>query len=106
MPDNSPLPGNTIDSPVTITEKARSEIFETLSANKIPDTYGLRIGLKGGACSASFLLGFDTVTDQDQVYIIDSVKVLIDRRHLMYVLGVVVDYEEGEHGYGFTVQNS
>lgn len=106
MPDFAPATENILESPVTITEKARSEIFETLSANKIPDSYGLRIGLKGGGCSAGFLLGFDTVTEHDQIYLIDAVKVLIDKRHLMYVLGVIVDYEEGENGYGFTVQTS
>lgn len=106
MSDFAPVTGNILESPVTITEKARLEIFETLTANKIPDTYGLRIGLKGGGCSAGFLLGFDTATEHDQTYFIDSVKVLIDRRHLMYVIGMIVDYEEGENGYGFTVQAS
>lgn len=106
MSDFAPTTENLLESPITITEKARSEIFETLTANKIPDSYGLRVGLKGGGCSAGFLLGFDTITEHDQIYFIDSVKVLIDRRHLMYVLGVIVDYEEGEGGQGFTVQTS
>lgn len=106
MPEITPITENILESPVSITEKARIEIFETLSANKIPDSYGLRIGLKGGACSAGFLLGFDTLTEYDQIYFIDSVKVIIDKRHLMYVLGVIIDYEEGENGYGFTVQTS
>jgi iron-sulfur cluster assembly protein len=94
---------NDLEAPVRISERAKAEILDTLTANKIPDTYGLRVGLKGGGCSGTFLLGFDTAGDQDQTYLIDGVKVLIDRRHLMYVLGVVVDYEEGTHGRGFTV---
>ena len=94
------------DSPVQITEKAKSEIKSTLTANKIPDTYGLRVGLKGGACSGTFLLGFDTATDFDQVYLVEGIQVFIDRRHLMYVIGVCVDYEEGANGSGYTVSSN
>ena len=99
-------PSNIVTPPVILTSRARLEIVDTLTSNKIPENYGLRVGLKGSGCSAGFLLGFDLPGEHDQVYLIDSVKVLIDRRHLMYVLGVIVDYEEGENGHGFTVQPS
>ncbi|MCE7059058.1 iron-sulfur cluster assembly accessory protein [Dyadobacter sp. CY343] len=92
-----------MESPVQLTENAKLEIISTLEANKIPDTYGLRVGLKGGACSGTFLLGFDTATDFDQTYLVEGIKVIIDKRHLMYVIGVSVDYEEGLNGSGYTV---
>lgn len=92
-----------MEDPIQITERAKTEISSTLYANKIPDTYGLRVGLKGGACSGSFLLGFDTQNEFDQVYLIDGIRVYIDRRHLMYVVGLSVDYEEGLNGNGYTV---
>ena len=92
-----------MQDPISITEKARAEIISTLQANKIPDTYGLRVGLKGGACSGTILLGFDTQTDFDQSYLIDNIRVYIDKRHLMYVVGLTVDYEEGLNGSGYTV---
>ncbi|MCF2443115.1 iron-sulfur cluster assembly accessory protein [Dyadobacter sp. CY345] len=92
-----------MENPIQLTSKAKTEIVTTLQANKIPDTYGLRVGIRGGACSGTFLLGFDTASDFDQVYKIDDVKVIIDKRHLMYVLGVLVDYEEGMNGSGYTV---
>lgn len=96
---------NTLSTPpVHISDRARAEIADTFAANKIPDTYGLRVGLRGGACSATFLLGFDTVASEDQVYLVDGIRVIIDRRHLMYVLGVLIDYEEGEQGQGFTIE--
>lgn len=92
-----------MENPVQITDKAKLEIVTTLEANKIPDTYGLRVGLRGGGCSGTFLLGFDTASEFDQIYKIDGIKVIIDKRHLMYVLGVLVDYEEGMNGSGYTV---
>lgn len=92
-----------MESPIQLTENAKLEIKSTLEANKIPDTYGLRVGLRGGACSGTFLLGFDTATEFDQTYLVEGIKVIIDRRHLMYVIGVSVDYEEGVNGSGYTV---
>jgi len=94
-----------MENPIQITYKARTEIISTLEANKIPDTYGLRVGLKGGACSGTFLLGFDTKTEHDQLYLIDGIRVYIDKRHLMYVIGLSVDYEEGMNGSGYTVSS-
>ncbi|WP_031525627.1 HesB/IscA family protein [Dyadobacter crusticola] len=92
-----------MESPIQLTANAKLEIKSTLEANKIPDTYGLRVGLRGGACSGTFLLGFDTATEFDQTYLVEGIKVIIDRRHLMYVIGVSVDYEEGVNGSGYTV---
>ena len=92
-----------MENPIQITNKAKDEIVSTLTANKIPDTYGLRVGLKGGSCGGTFLLGFDTKTEFDHRYIIDGIQVFIDKRQLMYVIGLSVDYEEGTNGSGYTV---
>jgi len=96
---------NIIEQPITITDRAREEIWDTLKSNKIPtDTYGLRVGIRGGSCSGTFMLGFDTSTENDQVYTINSVQVFIDKRHLLYVIGAQVDYDPAEGGY--TVQRT
>ena len=104
MPENSSDENTLSAPPVHISDRACAEIVDTFTANKIPDTYGLRVGLRGGACSATYLLGFDTATDQDQLYSVRGIKVIIDRRHLMYVLGAMIDYEEGEQAQGFTIE--
>jgi iron-sulfur cluster assembly protein len=89
--------------PVKITPQAREAVVETLIANKIPDTYSLRVGIKGGACGAEFLLGFDLLSAHDESYMIDGVRVIIDKRHLMYVIGTEIDYEDTAAGMSFTV---
>ncbi len=89
-----------IEPPVSITDRAKEEIWDTLTSNKIPtDTYGLRVGIRGGACSGEFVLGFDVANENDQTYSINSVKVFIDKRHLLYVLGVAIDFDPSEGGY-------
>ncbi|RRA99884.1 HesB/IscA family protein [Larkinella rosea] len=93
-----------IENPVQLTAEARVQILDTFRANKIPDTYGLRVGIRGGGCGSSWLLGFDQPGQTDEVYEIDSIRVIIDRKHLLYVLGVEVGYENSEEERGFTVQ--
>jgi len=64
----------------------------------------LGFGLKGGACSATYLLGLDKAAENDELYEVEGVKVLIDKRHLMYLIGVKIDYAETESGMGFTIE--
>ena len=88
-----------LDNPVRVRAEARQQILDTLLANKIPDEYGLRVGVRGGGCGSSWLLGFDTPGPADEVYNVDGVRVIIDRKHLLYVLGAEIGYETG----GYTV---
>ena len=76
-----------IDNPVHVLPEARQQIVDTLLANKIPAEYGLRVGVRGGGCGASWLLGFDLPGPADEVYNVEGVLVIIDRKHLLYVLG-------------------
>lgn len=91
-----------LDNPVFVRSEARQQIIDTLRANKIPDEYGLRVGVRGGGCGASWLLGFDLPGPADEVYNVEGVRVIIDRKHLLYVLGAEIGYEPG----GFTVDKA
>lgn len=91
-----------IDNPVHVRPEARQQILDTLLANKIPVEYGLRVGVRGGGCGASWLLGFDLPGLADEVYNVEGVQVIIDRKHLLYVLGVEIGYESG----GYTVEKA
>lgn len=89
---------------VTFSEIARIEILKSLNSSQIPEGYALRVGLKGGACSATYLLGLDKAAENDELYEVEGVKVLIDKRHLMYLIGIKIDYAETESGMGFTIE--
>ena len=92
--------------PITFTEAAKTEVLKTLNSPQIPAGYALRVGLKGGACSATYLIGLDKPTENDEIYNIENIKVIIDKRHLMYLIGVQVGYEISEDGEGFTLEKS
>ncbi len=91
--------------PVEITQAALHEIRDIMARKAIPAEYALRIGMKGGGCGGmSFLLGFDHPHPQDDQYELEGLSVLIEKRHLMYLLGMQVDFEDGPHARGFIFQ--
>ncbi|RIV26835.1 iron-sulfur cluster assembly accessory protein [Fibrisoma montanum] len=92
-----------LDNPIYLRPEARQQVVDTLRANKIPAEYGLRVGIRGGGCGSSWLLGFDLPGSTDEVYNVEGVRIIIDRKHLLYVLGVEIGYETSEDARGFTV---
>ncbi len=93
--------------PVSITPKAISYIKDIMHQKNIsPNEYGLRVGIKGGGCGGtSFLLGFDKAKPGDETYTTENVLVFIEKKHVMYVLGLEIDFEEGEEESGFVFNN-
>ncbi len=89
-------------SPISITPLALEEVRKIMANKGIPVGYSLRVGVRGGGCGASFMLGFDTEKAFDQIYTYEDILVLIDKRQLMYVLGILIDYEQTAEGIGFT----
>lgn len=92
---------------ITITNKALSQVRELQKQNGIPDSHGLRIGVKGGGCSGlSYTLGFDNNRrDNDLVLDADGVTVLIDAKSMFYLMGITLDFSDGLMGRGFTFNN-
>ncbi len=92
--------------PITVTPGALAELRKIMQQENVPDDYGLRVGVKGGGCSGfSYILGFDSVRDDDQQYEIDGMKVIMSKAHGIYLLGMEVDYVDGLNNRGFTFSN-
>lgn len=66
----------------------------------------LRIGVKGGGCSGlSYVLGFDAKEDDDEVYDIEGIPVIMKAAHSIYLFGMQVDFEGGLNTRGFEFKN-
>lgn len=92
--------------PVTLTDGAIKQLERIRTEENIPDGHYLRVGVKGGGCSGfSYVLGFDTKTENDEVYEINGIKVLLERAHAIYLLGMEIDWVEGLNNRGFTFNN-
>ncbi|MFD2203452.1 HesB/IscA family protein [Shivajiella indica] len=92
--------------PINITEKAEKEIKNIINTKNIPKDYFLRVGVKGGGCGGmSYLLGFDKPKDGDEQFEISGISVLIEKKHYMFLMGMEVDFYEGNDARGFTFVN-
>jgi iron-sulfur cluster assembly protein len=93
-------------APVSLTSGARQELERVRQEQNIPAEYGLRVGVKGGGCSGfSYILGFDVQKDNDEAYELDGLKILMERAHGIYLLGMEIDWEDGLNNRGFSFNN-
>ena len=97
----------TAPSPITITEKALAEVQKIKEQNSIPDSYGLRVGVRGGGCSGlSYTLTFDAeMREGDKEVLLEGVHLFIDSKSLFYLMGTELDYTDGLNGRGFVFNN-
>jgi len=93
-------------TPIEITPKAALEIKHIMATKHIPLDYFLRIGVNGGGCGGmAFVLGFDKLKPEDQRYEVQNIPVLIEKKHLMFLMGMQLDFFEGDEARGFTFTN-
>ena len=69
----------------------------------------LRVGVRQGGCSGmSYMMDFedvDNVGEHDEVYDYDGFKVVCDRKSLLYLYGLMLDYSDALIGGGFQFTN-
>jgi iron-sulfur cluster assembly protein len=98
-------PVNTGDDPVVLTENAREEVKRLLAEGKSLGQ-GLRLGVAGGGCSGLvYNVEFDSEKDGDVVIPLDGFEVYLDRKSIIYLRGIVLDFQTGLRGRGFQFSN-
>ncbi|ADI65958.1 iron-sulfur cluster assembly accessory protein [Trichormus azollae] len=69
----------------------------------------LRVGVRQGGCSGmSYMMDFEDIskiTPQDEVFDYDGFKILCDRKSLLYLYGLMLDYSNAMIGGGFQFTN-
>ena len=93
-------------TPITLTSGAISQLRNIMETQNIPDTYALRVGVKGGGCSGfTYVLGFDEIKDTDDLFDISGLRVAMQKAHAIYLIGMEVDFVEGLNNRGFSFNN-
>ena len=91
---------------ITLTDGAASKIKELLAEQENGAEQALRVAVRGGGCSGfQYALAFDKAKDDDHVFEVDGVAVIVDKVSMQFVFGSEVDYVEGLQGAGFQVNN-
>ncbi len=67
----------------------------------------IRVGVKSGGCSGlEYVLKFDNeLTDSDQIFEDNGIKVIIDKKSVLYLAGTILEFSGGLNGKGFVFNN-
>ncbi|WP_374765105.1 HesB/IscA family protein [Yunchengibacter salinarum] len=92
-------------TPINITDKAAEHIRGLLANNE--KAVGIRLGTKKYGCNG---LGYDISYVEepdpaDELVEDKGVKVYVDRKSLLFILGTEMDWEDGTFTTGFTFRN-
>jgi iron-sulfur cluster assembly protein len=90
--------------PVTLSTSAANAIEQIKIAKEIPTDFALRIDVKGNASGCGgfgYKLGFDSKKDTDIEYIHQGVKILIEKKKVMFLMSLEVDYVNNDEETGF-----
>jgi iron-sulfur cluster assembly protein len=92
---------------VNLTNIAAQKVQEFMSGQGAEgEAVGLRVGVKGGGCSGfQYALALDEKHEDDHVFEISGIRVLVDPASMQYVDGSTVDFTESFMGSGFEVSN-
>ncbi len=91
---------------IEISDNAIDEVRRMMHKEGV-QAAGLRVGVKGGGCSGlMYDLNFDAnINAADQVFEDKGIKILVDKKSLLYLLGTTLDFTDGLNGKGFQFIN-
>ena len=92
---------------LTITDLAANRIKELRSKEGLTEEFNLRVAVEGGGCSGlMYQLTFDNQENEgDMSFENNGVKVVVDKKSYLYLVGTTLDFSGGLNGKGFLFQN-
>jgi len=92
---------------IAVTDKAKERLVSLQTEEGKTEGYNVRVSVKGGGCSGlMYDLSFDdSINPADQVFEDKGIKILVDKKSLLYLLGTTLDFSDGLNGKGFQFIN-
>ena len=93
-------------STISITEKAAEKV-RYFAAKDNMETFGVRVGVKGGGCSG-LMYDLDITSEplpNDKIIEEHGVKIYVDKKSYVFLAGTILDFSDGLNGKGFTFHN-
>lgn len=93
---------------IKVSEKAKKKVVELMQEDGFnPQTDFIRVGVKSGGCSGlSYDLKFDNQTkEEDKIFEDNGVKIIVDKKSFLYLVGTTLEYSGGLNGSGFVFNN-
>jgi iron-sulfur cluster assembly protein len=92
---------------ITVSDEAKQHAIDLMKAENHPADSFIRVGVEGGGCSGlSYKLEFDSVMKEgDQLFEDKGIKIVVDRKSFLYLVGTELQYTGGLNGKGFVFNN-
>lgn len=93
---------------ITVSEEAKSKVVSLMTEDGFDaSTDYVRVGVKSGGCSGlSYDLTFDkSELENDKVFENNGVKIVVDKKSFLYLVGTTLEYSGGLNGKGFVFNN-
>ena len=93
---------------IKVSETAKKKVVELMpDAGYNATSDYVRVGVKSGGCSGlSYDLKFDKEQQEDdKVFEDNGVKIIVDKKSFLYLIGTTLEYSGGLNGAGFVFNN-
>jgi len=91
---------------ITVTESAKKQAIKLMEDDGKANLF-IRVGVEGGGCSGlMYQLEFDNnLNEGDQTFEDNGIKVVVDKKSYLYLIGTTLDFSGGLNGKGFVFKN-
>ena len=93
---------------IQVSETAKQKVITLMTEEGFNATTDyVRVGVKSGGCSGlSYELDFDNkMSETDKVFEDNDVRIIVDKKSFLYLVGTVLEYSGGLNGKGFVFNN-
>lgn len=93
---------------IKVSDTAKKKVIELMTDDGFDAKKDyVRVGVKSGGCSGlSYDLTFDNKqADSDKVFEENDVRIIVDKKSFLYLVGTTLEYSGGLNGKGFVFNN-
>lgn len=93
---------------IKVSDSAKRKVMELMTDDGFDAAKDfVRVGVKSGGCSGlSYDLDFDnTQKENDKVFEDNDIKIIVDKKSFLYLVGTTLEYSGGLNGKGFIFNN-
>lgn len=93
---------------IKVSESAKNKVVQLMTEDGFnPESDFIRVGVKSGGCSGlSYDLKFDnSQSEDDKVFQDNGIKIIVDKKSFLYLVGTTLEYSGGLNGSGFVFNN-
>ena len=93
---------------IKVSDQAKHKAIQLMTEDGFnPFEDFIRVGVKSGGCSGlEYILNFDNQkTETDQIFEDNGIKVIIEKKSILYLAGTTLEFSGGLNGKGFVFNN-